>query len=64
LARRCRAWRPAGPEQLEIVTSLGFDSAQGHLLGRPAPGRAAPDVDLLTLMSGRDGSTGGLAATA
>ena len=52
------------PEQLEIVTSLGFDSAQGYLLGRPAPGLAAPDVDLLALMRGRDGSTGGLVATA
>jgi EAL domain-containing protein (putative c-di-GMP-specific phosphodiesterase class I) len=31
------------PEQLDIMTSLGADEAQGYLLGRPGP---APAVHL------------------
>ena len=41
------------PEQLELVTSLGCDSAQGYLFAKPMPGEAVealleqlPDVNL------------------
>lgn len=34
------------PLQLEVVRQLGFDAAQGYLLGRPAPGLEARALDL------------------
>ena len=37
-------------EQLEVVIGLGFDSAQGYLLGRPSPALDALDVDLGSLV--------------
>ena len=37
-------------EQLEVVIGLGFDSAQGYLLGRPSPHLDALDVDLGSLV--------------
>ena len=37
-------------EQLEVVIGLGFDSAQGYLLGRPSPTLDALDVDLGSLV--------------
>ena len=37
-------------EQLEVVLGLGFDSAQGYLLGRPSPDIDALDVDLGSLV--------------
>ncbi len=38
------------PEQLELVITLGFDSAQGFLLGRPGPDIDATSVDLGALV--------------
>jgi diguanylate cyclase (GGDEF)-like protein len=37
------------PEQLAVVMALGFDSAQGYLLGRPAPAMDAVGLDLPAL---------------
>jgi EAL domain-containing protein (putative c-di-GMP-specific phosphodiesterase class I) len=37
------------PQQLEVVMGLGFDSAQGYLLQRPAPGLNAVTLDLPAL---------------
>ena len=37
-------------EQLELVITLGFDTAQGFLLGRPGPAIDAKDVDLGALV--------------
>ena len=45
-------------EQLEVVIGLGFDSAQGYLLGRPSPDIDALDVDLGTSCRGRRRSAG------
>ena len=38
------------PEQLELVITLGFDSAQGYLLGRPSPRIEAKEVDLAAIV--------------
>ena len=38
------------PEQLELVITLGFDLAQGFLLGRPGPDIDATSVDLGALV--------------
>ncbi len=48
-------------EQLEVVIGLGFDSAQGYLLGRPSPDIDALDVDLGSLVP-RAPSPGGVHA--
>lgn len=45
--------------QLEVVRRLGFDAAQGYLLGRPTPGLDARTIDLDAL---RDRPEEGLAA--
>jgi len=37
-------------EQLEVVIALGFDAAQGYLLGRPSPDLATPMVDVIELV--------------
>ena len=34
------------PEQLDLVITLGFDAAQGYLLGRPSARIDAKEVDL------------------
>lgn len=39
-------------EQLAAVMALGFDSAQGYLLGRPGSGLEAAPVDLRELVAG------------
>lgn len=39
------------PEQLEVVLSLGLDTGQGYLLGRPGPGFTAARLDLLPLLT-------------
>lgn len=41
--------------QLEVVRRLGFDAAQGYLLGRPAPDLAAHALDLDALQARDDG---------
>jgi diguanylate cyclase (GGDEF)-like protein len=40
------------PEQLELVITLGFDAAQGYLLGRPRPAIDATAVDFASLVPG------------
>jgi diguanylate cyclase (GGDEF)-like protein len=45
------------PEQLEVVTGLGFSAAQGYLLGRPAPAMDAGPLNLVAL-AGRGAATG------
>ena len=37
-------------EQLELVVGLGFDAAQGYLLGRPSPRIDVADIDLNALL--------------
>jgi diguanylate cyclase (GGDEF)-like protein len=51
------------PEQLAIVMGLGFDSAQGFLLQRPAPVMNAEALDLVRL-SGGSGQAQGTSAAA
>jgi EAL domain-containing protein (putative c-di-GMP-specific phosphodiesterase class I) len=47
--------------QLAAVMTLGFDSAQGYLLGRPKPGLDAVAIDLRALCAPVDAAMDGAA---